>query len=44
MVRKLVISKTINLVPDETFGTQTVTPVSTGENTYQYILDLYIST
>ncbi|MEO8711056.1 MAG: hypothetical protein ABI405_02975 [Parafilimonas sp.] len=38
-VGKLLISKTINLVPDETFGTQTVTPVSTGENTYQYILD-----
>lgn len=36
---KLLISKTINLVPDETFETQTVTPVSTGENTYQYILD-----
>jgi hypothetical protein len=33
----LVLSKTINLVPDENFGTQTVTPVSTGNNTYQYI-------
>ncbi|MEP6684273.1 MAG: hypothetical protein ABJA35_13485 [Parafilimonas sp.] len=38
-VGKLVISKTINLVADETFGMQTVTPVSTGTNTYQYILD-----
>ncbi|MEP6466203.1 MAG: hypothetical protein ABJB05_07840 [Parafilimonas sp.] len=38
-VGKLVLSKTINLVPDETFGMQTVTPVSTGANTFQYILD-----
>jgi hypothetical protein len=38
-VGKLVLSKGINLVPDDAFGTQTVTPVSTGTNTYQYILD-----
>lgn len=38
-VGKLVLSKTINLVPDEDFGMQTVTPVSTGNNTYRYILD-----
>ena len=36
---KLIISKTINLVADDGFGTQTVTPVSTGTNTYQYIFD-----
>lgn len=36
---KLLLSKTINLVPDSAFGTQSVTPVSTGTNTYQYILD-----
>ena len=38
-VGKLLISKTINLVPDSAFGTQSVTPVSTGTNTYQYIFD-----
>jgi hypothetical protein len=38
-VGKLLLSKTINLVPDETFGTQSVTPVSTGTNTYQYVFD-----
>lgn len=38
-VGKLVLSKTINLVPDSAFGTQDVTPVSLGNNTYQYILD-----
>ena len=36
---KLIISKTINLVADDGFGTQTVTPVSTGTNTYQYVFD-----
>lgn len=35
-VGKLVLSKTVNLVPDETFGQQTVTPENIGENTYQY--------
>jgi len=38
-VGKLVLSKTINLVPDDAFGTQTVTPATLGNNTYQYILD-----
>jgi hypothetical protein len=38
-VGKLLLSKTINLVPDSTFGTQSVVPVSTGNNTYQYIFD-----
>jgi hypothetical protein len=38
-VGKLVISKTINLVADDGFGMQTVTPVSIGTNTYQYIFD-----
>ena len=32
-VGKLVLSKTINLVPDDAFGMQSVTPVSTGSNT-----------
>lgn len=35
--KTLVLSKTINLVADENFGTQTVTPTNTGTNTYQYI-------
>ena len=38
-VGKLLVSKTINLVGDDGFGVQTVTPVSTGNNTYQYILE-----
>lgn len=38
-VGKLLISKTINLVPDDNFGVQTVTPVNTGTNTYQYIFE-----
>ena len=38
-VGKLLLSKTINLVPDSAFGTQSVVPVSTGNNTYQYIFD-----
>jgi hypothetical protein len=38
-VGKLLISKSVNLVPDSAFGTQSVTPVSTGTNTYQYIFD-----
>jgi hypothetical protein len=38
-VGKLLISKSVNLVPDAAFGTQSVTPVSTGPNTYQYIFD-----
>jgi hypothetical protein len=38
-VGKLVLSKGVNLVPDDAFGSQTVIPVSTGTNTYQYILD-----
>ena len=38
-VGKLLISKTINLVPDSAFGMQSVTPVSTGTHTYQYIFD-----
>jgi len=35
--KTLVLSKTINLVADENFGTQTVTPENTGNNTYRYI-------
>ena len=35
--KTLVISKTINLVPDDNFGVKTATPESTGENTYRYI-------
>jgi hypothetical protein len=38
-VGKLLISKSVNLVPDSAFGTQSVTPASTGTNTYQYIFD-----
>src|SRR6187455_246167 len=38
-VGKLLISKTINLVGDDGFGVQTVTPVNTGTNTYQYIFE-----
>lgn len=36
---KLLISKTVNLVANDTFGLQTVTPISTGENTYRYIFE-----
>jgi hypothetical protein len=35
-VSKLLITKTINLVPDTAFGTLSVTPESTGDNTYHY--------
>ena len=35
-VGKLIITKTINLVPDTAFGTLTVTPESTGGNAYHY--------
>ncbi len=38
-VGKLLISKTINLAPDDTFGVQSVTPVSMGENAYRYIFE-----
>ncbi len=38
-VGKLLISKTINLVADDMFGVQPVTPISTGTNTYQYIFE-----
>ena len=36
---KLLLSKTINLVADSAFGIQSVTPLHTGTNTYQFILD-----
>src|SRR5689334_13334633 len=36
-VQTLVLSKTINLVADNTFGTQTVTPENIGNNLYRYI-------
>jgi hypothetical protein len=35
-VSKLLITKTVNLVPDSAFGTISVTPESTGDNTYHY--------
>ena len=35
-VSKLIITKTINLVPDTAFGTISVTPESTGDNAYHY--------
>jgi len=35
--KTLVLSKTINLVPDSAFGTMTVTPESIGNNMYRYI-------
>lgn len=35
-IGKLVLSKTVNLVPDEAFGQQVVQPESIGENTYQF--------
>ncbi len=35
--KTLVISKTINLVPDAAFGTRTVTPESVGANLFRYI-------
>ena len=38
-VGKLLVSKTINLVTDDTFGVKQVMPVSTGTNTYQYIFE-----
>lgn len=37
-VKSLQLSKTINLQPDASFGTQTVTPESLGGNTYRYVL------
>ncbi len=36
---KLLLSKSINLVADSAFGVQSVTPVNTGTNTYQYIFE-----
>lgn len=36
-IKTLVLSKTINLIADETFGTIIVTPESIGTNTYRYI-------
>lgn len=41
--KELVITKGVNLQPDNVFGVRSVTPVATGDHTYEYVFEYTLS-